>query len=83
VETFNNPWDCAPVGATFDFLEVTGINRDVVTNPPFSVAEDFVRHALELTKPRMGKVAMLLEKNFRLGILRKGVVCRDSGGRSR
>jgi len=36
--------------------------RSIVTNPPYSngLAEVFVRHALDLTEPVKGKVAMLL-----------------------
>jgi hypothetical protein len=48
-------------GTTEDFFEVAslppGVNH-VVTNPPYELAEEFVRHALHLAPP--GKVAMLL-----------------------
>ena len=47
-----------------DFLsEMQGLgHRSIITNPPYSngLAERFVRHALDLTKPVNGKVAMLL-----------------------
>jgi hypothetical protein len=33
---------------------------DVVTNPPFNRAEEFIRHALTLTAPYNGKVCLLL-----------------------
>jgi hypothetical protein len=58
VEDFNQPWDCAPVEATFDFLETSGPCTDIVTNPPFRLSVEFVRHALERVDG--GKVAMLL-----------------------
>ena len=60
VEAFRDPWDCAPVNADFDFLSATRAPGDPVTNPPFNLAEKFIRHALSLTKLSGGKVAMLL-----------------------
>ena len=58
------PWaklavDCAPVYPAADFLQTRDRHKSIATNPPFKLAEKFVRHALELTKPD-GKVAMLL-----------------------
>lgn len=62
-------WDCAPINHVEDFLGTTCITKDgdkhIATNPPFSLAEKFVRHALHLTRPTRpdhhhGKVAMLL-----------------------
>lgn len=45
--------------------------RDIVTNPPFGIggrtAAEFVAHALEITKPWRGKVAMLLPVDFDSG----------------
>ena len=38
--------------------------RGVVTNPPYEKAEEFCAHALELTKPVGGFVAMLLRCDF-------------------
>lgn len=32
----------------------------IVTNPPYALAQEFIEHALELTKPLAGMVAMLL-----------------------
>ena len=37
---------------------------DVVTNPPYKLAEPFVRHALSLTYEARGKVAMLLRHEW-------------------
>ena len=46
-------------------LEITsGDIRAIVTNPPYSIAAQFVRKALELTKPHRGFVAMLLRTDF-------------------
>lgn len=36
----------------------------IVTNPPYSLAEEFVRHALDLTRAAGGMVAMLLRHEF-------------------
>lgn len=36
----------------------------IITNPPYKLAEQFVRKALELTKPTRGIVAMLLGVKF-------------------
>lgn len=62
VEDFpGGEWDCAPVDAAFDFLKVHKLRAsNIVTNPPFSLADEFVAHALALTQPHSGKVAMLL-----------------------
>lgn len=61
VESFKDAWDCAPVNADFDFLALReSLQGDIATNPPFNLAEEFVRHALTLTKADKGKVAMLL-----------------------
>lgn len=57
-------WDCAPPCAQFDFLKVMLLDKDICTNPPFSQAEAFVRHALMLTRVYGGKVAMLLPYAF-------------------
>lgn len=48
-------------GETFDFLTVDRVIDNVITNPPFSLAQDFVIHALNCSN---SKVAMLLKLNF-------------------
>lgn len=48
-----------------DFLELEEANFDViVTNPPFNKATQFIEHALKLTRPHHGMVAMLLRTDF-------------------
>jgi len=37
---------------------------DIITNPPFGLAQEFVQRGLELTKPWRGKVAMFLRLAF-------------------
>ena len=52
-----------------DFLELAPSRemRGIVTNPPYKLAEEFVRRALDLTKPVGGFVAMLLKIDFDSG----------------
>lgn len=45
----------------FDFFEEVGIFDNVITNPPFNLAEEFVRKALDVASQ---KVAMLLKLEF-------------------
>lgn len=49
----------------------------VVTNPPYGIqgrlAEKFIRRALEVVKPKMGTVAMLLKIDFDSGKTRRDV----------
>lgn len=64
-----------PMFWTQDFLDWQGSTihgepewRDIITNPPYGkggrLAVQFIEHALELTRPRFGKVAMLLRVDF-------------------
>lgn len=54
-------WDCAPVNADFDFLQIDiDDGLFIATNPPYSLAEEFCRHAIS----RCDKVAMLLPYEF-------------------
>lgn len=52
----------------FDFLDPsTRVPADlaaIVTNPPFDLAVKFIVRALELTKPQLGKVAILQRHEF-------------------
>lgn len=51
-----------------DFLKATKLPlgaKHIITNPPYGdVAEEFIRHALELTKATGGSVAMLLRNEY-------------------
>lgn len=51
-----------------DFLKAVAIPdrecRAIVTNPPYAAAQEFIEHALRLTKPVTGTVAMLLRTDF-------------------
>lgn len=53
--------------AHIDFLMERQILPNIVTNPPFKLANQFVRHAVSLTT---GKVAMLLKIAFLEGVER-------------
>jgi len=56
-----------------DFLTQTScVGHDIVTNPPYGgrsgrLARLFIEHALALTKPHQGRVAMLLPVDFDSG----------------
>ena len=54
-----------------DFLKTTDVwQGDIVTNPPYKHAEDFIRHALEIV-PDGSKVCMFLKIQFLEGKARK------------
>lgn len=49
-----------------DFLQVpsqTGPSRDIITNPPYKLAKEFVKHALDISMDST-KVAMFLKVQF-------------------
>lgn len=53
-------------GEQLDFLEVSSppvSGADIITNPPYILATDFVRHALEISEDRR-KIAMFLKIQF-------------------
>lgn len=56
-------WDCCPINSNVDFLTTSPqwmVN--IATNPPFSIAEKIIRHALA---PKVhSKIAMLLPHAF-------------------
>ena len=48
-----------------DFLETDFCGcKSIVSNPPFKIAEQVIAHALELTEPQGGQVAMLLRSDW-------------------
>lgn len=53
-----------------DFLTCTMKSENIVTNPPYSLGEKFVKHALNLTT---GKVAMFLKLQFLEGQSRRAM----------
>lgn len=54
-----------------DFLSLqTEFNGDIITNPPYKYAKEFVEHALEVI-PEGNKVAMFLKLTFAEGKARK------------
>jgi len=54
--------------------------RDIITNPPYAedLADQFINHALLLTKNYGGKVAMLLRNEFDCASSRKSIFGTDS-----
>lgn len=50
-------------GDVQDFFEIEKFNGDVITNPPYKIALDFVKHSLEII-PDGNKVAMFLKIQF-------------------
>ena len=51
-----------------DFLEQTSLLPadaiNIVTNPPYTLAEEFIRHSLKLTQVHQSAVAMLLRNEY-------------------
>lgn len=57
-------------GEVKDFLKTDQIfDGDIITNPPFSRATDFLLHAMKVTKPH-AKIVMLLRIQFLEGVQR-------------
>ena len=57
-------------GDVADFFEIDEFDGDIVTNPPYKMALDFIKHSLEIVKEG-GKVAMFLKLQFLEGKARK------------
>ncbi len=57
-------------GEVKDFFEVDEFCGDIITNPPYKVALDFVKHSLDII-PEGNKVAMFLKLQFLEGKARK------------
>ena len=63
---------------TLDFLEVKkedikqDVSRDIITNPPYKYAKEFVEHALDISMDST-KVAMFLKVQFLEGKARKSL----------
>lgn len=73
VEAFDDPWDCAPVDADFDFLQTGPTGRDILTNPPYKLATLFALHALQVTRDSKRKVGLLLPMAFDAARGRRGL----------
>ena len=57
-------------GETVDFFKIDNWNGDIVTNPPYKYAREFVEHALSII-PEENKVAMFLKIQFLEGQARR------------
>lgn len=63
IATDLNDWGFGLSGR--DFLATArAASSCIITNPPFNLADEFVRHALELTRPVAGCVAMFLRNEW-------------------
>lgn len=56
-------------GAVKNFFDIQNFDGDIVTNPPYAFAREFVLHALEVV-PTGNKIAMLLRLQFLEGTKR-------------
>lgn len=57
-------------GVPYDFFEADQWYGDIVTNPPYSIAEEFVRHSLSIVEEG-AKVCMFLKLQFMEGKKRR------------
>lgn len=57
-------------GVVQDFFEIAKWGGDVITNPPYKFAQQFVEHALEITEAN-AKIAMFLRIQFLEGKARR------------
>jgi len=57
-------------GIVQDFFSYAEWDWDIITNPPYSLAQEFIEHSLRITKP-WAKVAMFLKVQFLEGKRRK------------
>ncbi|MFC2494742.1 MAG: NAD(P)-dependent oxidoreductase [Candidatus Absconditicoccaceae bacterium] len=57
-------------GVVQDFFSYDEWYGDIITNPPYSLAQEFIEHSLKITKPG-AKIAMLLKLQFLEGKKRK------------
>ncbi len=57
----------------------TSMNMDIVTNPPYSLADEFVEHALKLARPRGRRVAMLLRNEWDCAASRSQLFTAEAG----
>lgn len=70
VQALSNAGKCVigtDIADGLDFLETTACPPDtdiIITNPPYAAAKEFIEHALSLTAPAAGRVAMLLRTDF-------------------
>ena len=57
-------------GMQNDFLKTTAWTGDIITNPPYKIAKEFIEHSLSII-PKGNKVAMFLKLQFMEGKARK------------
>lgn len=52
--------------------------RSVITNPPFSHAEQFIKRSLEITEKNVGQVAMLLPYEYDTALKTRGWMFKEA-----
>jgi hypothetical protein len=57
-------------GMLYDFFDTSNWHGDIITNPPYKFAQQFIEHSLEII-PTGNKVAMFLKLQFMEGKARK------------
>lgn len=75
--------ECGTDCDRLDFLGLWGAIdvgrfRSIITNPPFSHAKGFIRRALEVTKPGVGQVAMLLPYAYDTALRTRGWMFKEA-----
>jgi hypothetical protein len=69
-------WDCAPALSAltgYNYLDDNNVSGNIATNPPFNLADEFVRHSLgQESQP---KVAMLLPHSWDTAKSRRDLWC--------
>jgi len=71
--------DASFLDTTLPRPDDTSMNLDIVTNPPYSLADKFVEHALELARPRGRRVAMLMRNEWDAAAGRTYLFGSDAG----
>ena len=63
-------------GVDFLSIKIADISRDIITNPPYKYAKEFVEHALEISSEST-KVAMFLKLTFLEGQSRRELFAKN------
>ena len=75
LDEYNYEYSCGDITFALNFLENFSQNDNIITNPPYSLAKEFILHAKKHTSK---KIAMLLPLNYLHGIQRYREVWLDT-----
>ena len=75
LEEYNYEYKCGDITFNTNFLENFSQNDNIITNPPYSLAKEFILHAKKYTSK---KIAMLLPLNYLHGIERYKEIWLDT-----